>query len=309
MPIEQRKKARFKHYCEFIGFSVIAHIVRCFPLRTLQTLGNILGALGYYVLTSRRRVALRNLQNAYPTANRKVLEHIAQRSFQSVATTFMEILYYPMLTREKILERVTIENPELLIAAKNRGKGCLFVTAHYGSWELSIHSVALWYNGISLAIAKSLSNPLLDTVIYNYRSAYGSKVVPMQGSVRESLKILKQGGLVCMVADQAAAKESISVEFFGRAVPTFAGPAAFCLKTGATMLLGLAVRQKNGHYHIKLHEVRYDDLQGDTEDNIVTLTQRHVQLTEQLIREAPEQWMWMHKRWKHVPDRVNISAR
>lgn len=304
--MERKRNVRFQHYLELIGFYTIALVIRCLPLRYLYVMGGVLGSIGYRVLTSRRRVALRNLRNAYPDAKLETLKHIAKGSFKSVATTFMEILWYPRFTCERIRQRVTIENPEVLSNARSRQKGCVFITAHYGSWELSIHSVALAYGGKALAIAKPLSNPLIDRVVHHYRSAYGSKIIPMQGSVRESLRTLQEGGIVCMAADQAAAKESISVEFFGRNVPTFAGPAAFCLKTRATMLVGLPIRQFDGTYRMRLHEIGYDDLHDDSEENIIELTRRHVHLTEELIREVPEQWMWMHKRWKHVPDRVEI---
>ena len=130
--------------------------------------------------------------------------------------------------------------------------------------------------------------------------------MPMGMSVREIIRTLQQGGIIALVADQTAPKESVSVEFFGRQVPTFEGPAVFCLKTGAPIVLGCTVRQNDGNYTMHLEHVPSDDLVHYSEENVRELTQRQVRLTEEIIQQHPEQWMWMHKRWKHVPDRVEI---
>ncbi len=133
---------------------------------------------------------------------------------------------------------------------------------------------------------------------------FGLKIISMDMSVREILRTLQQGGIIALAADQSATKESVSAKFFGREVPTFQGPAIFCLKTGAPIILGGAVRQNDGNYTMRLVQVPSDDLMSASEENVLELTQRQVQMTEELIRQYPEQWMWMHKRWKHVPDRV-----
>lgn len=299
-----KKNKRLQHILELAGFVILGVFIRCIPLRFLHKVGAVLGTLAYRLLTSRRRVTLRNLRNAYPEASEQTLEHIARGAFCSVTTTLMEILHYPRMNSETILRRITIDNPELLTRTAESGRGCVFLTAHYGSWELAMQSAAIVYGKKGIAIAKPLSNPYLEKIIHRYRSAYAVTVLPMQGSVRECLKVLKEGGIVCLAADQAAAKESITVEFFGREVPTFAGPAAFTLKTSAVLLVGLALRLPDGTYRMHLYEVNTEDLKGDSDENILELTKRHVRLTEELIKEVPEQWMWMHKRWKHVPERI-----
>ena len=126
-------------------------------------------------------------------------------------------------------------------------------------------------------------------------------------SVREILRTLKEGGIVALAADQSAPKESVMVNFFGRNVPTFQGPAIFSLKTGAPIILGCTVRQENGNYTMHLAHVPSDDLNGVSDENVLELTRRQVQMTEAIIRQKPEQWMWMHKRWKHVQDHTETA--
>jgi len=124
----------------------------------------------------------------------------------------------------------------------------------------------------------------------------------MEFAVREVMRTLQKGDFVGMAADQSAARESITVNFFGRLVPTFAGPAVFSLKTGAPILMGLATRQGDWTYSLRFTEVPCDDLKEYSEDAVAELTRRHVAMAESMIRIHPEQWLWMHRRWKHADD-------
>ncbi|HTP14086.1 MAG TPA: lysophospholipid acyltransferase family protein, partial [Bacteroidota bacterium] len=142
-----------------------------------------------------------------------------------------------------------------------------------------------------------------DVRINRWRTMFGNSIVPMESAVRELLRLLHEGKAVGMVADQTAAKESISIPFFGREVPTYEGPAMFSLKTGAPLLLGLAIRREDGTYSGRFEEVPSADISGYTKEHVAELTRRHVAMMEAIIRRYPDQWMWMHKRWKHVPSR------
>jgi KDO2-lipid IV(A) lauroyltransferase len=300
---------RWKHLTEYAVFWLLQAVVRLLPLPLVHRTGHVLGRLAYPFLTSRRRVALKNLHNAFPDLEEKQREEIARRSFQSVAATFVELLWQKNLKdKEQLRRRLRIENPEIMEYACDRQKGVVFLSAHFGSWELAFQGLSAYVSRPITAIVKPQSNPYVDRLITQWRGMYGAKVVPMGISVRETLRALQQGGIVAMAGDQSAPKESIAVEFFGRDVPTFQGPAVFSLKTGAAIVLGLAVRQPDGDYTMNLKEVPTADLHGATPENIYELTRRQVRMTEDIIRTCPEQWMWMHKRWKHVPDRIEAAA-
>jgi len=194
----------------------------------------------------------------------------------------------------------------LLEQLRGKQKGIVFLTAHFGSWELAIQAISVYTNAHVCTIAKAQSNIFVDRVINQWRMLFGLKIIPMGVSVREIIRTLQQGEIIALAADQTAPKESVSVEFFGRHVPTFQGPAVFSLKTGAPIILGCTVRQKDGNYKMHLVQVPGDDLVGFSDEHVLELTKRQVRLTEEIIRQYPEQWMWMHKRWKHVPDRVEM---
>ena len=296
-----------KHVAEYIFFRCFSFIIGIMPLRLVHTTGFALARLAYPLLKSRREVAQRNLRNAFPEMEPREREQIAFRSFQNIAATFIELLWSEKMTKEIIRKRVSIDNYEMLERLREKKKGIVFLTAHFGSWELAIQSVSVYTEATVFTIAKSQSNELVDRLINRWRELFGLKIVPMGASVREILRTLQEGGIVALAADQTAPKESVSVEFFGRQVPTFQGPAVFCLRTGAPVVLGCTVRQENGNYIMHLVHVPSDDLIGFSDEHVVELTQRQVRMTEDIIRQYPEQWMWMHKRWKHVPDRVEAA--
>ncbi len=300
-------KKKIQHRIEYILFLGIGFLIRLLPVFMLYNLAALLVDILYPLLKKRRNVALQNLLNAYPEKQRNELEKIVRGSFISVAATLLELLWLPRFTNETLKQFIVLENPEFLNSEIASGKGSILISAHFGNWELSMQIAQLYLSVPCIAVEKVQANPLIHDRIHEYRKKFGAVVLPMELSVREILKTLQAGGAVAMAADQAAAMESVEVEFFGRAVPTYQGPAVFSLRMGVPILIGFAVRQRDGTYRLKFQKVPSDDLIGASEKNIAELTQRHTKMTEEIIREHPEQWMWMHKRWKHVPDRVHIS--
>jgi Kdo2-lipid IVA lauroyltransferase/acyltransferase len=298
---------KIKHVVEYAFFRCLGFIVRLLPLRLVHKTGFTLARAAYPLLKSRRKVALRNLRNAFPEMDEQRREQIAYHSFQHISATFIELLWSLNMTKELIKQRVCIDNFDLWERLQERNKGIVFLTAHFGSWELAIQAISVYTDSTVCTIAKSQSNIFVDRTINRWRELFGLKIVPMGVSVREILRTLQQRGIVALAADQTAPKESVPVEFFGRPVPTFQGPAVFSLKTGAPIVLGCTVRQENGNYKMHLVHVPSDDLIDFSDKHVFELTQRQVRMTEEIIRQYPEQWMWMHKRWKHVPDRVEAS--
>ena len=295
---------KIKHVAEYVFFRCFSFLVKFMPLHLVHTTGFALARLAYPLLKSRREVAQRNLRNAFPEMEPRKREQIAFQSFQNISATFIELLWSEKLTKEVIKKRVCIDNYDVLERLLEKKKGIVFLTAHFGSWELAIQAISVYTGMPVCTIAKSQSNILVDRLINRWRELFGLKIVPMGASVREIIRTLRHGGIIALAADQTAPKESVSVEFFGRQVPTFQGPSVFCLKTGAPIVLGCTVRQENGNYNMHLVHVPSEDLNGFSDENVLELTQRQVHLTEDIIRQYPEQWMWMHKRWKHVPDRM-----
>lgn len=291
-----------KHLIEYCFFLLIGFGVRLLPLPVVQHLGASAGELLYALFGFRRAVTVDNLRRAFPDLSEREIDRLARASFRSVGTALFEFLWFPRFEPRHIREVARIENPELVKELHGRGKGIILLTAHFGNWELLAQSMHVEL-GLPLSIiVKPQSNPWVDRKINHWRTRWGNKVVPMGVAVREILRTLQEGGVVGIVADQSAPKESIAVQFFGRDVPTYEGPAVFSLKTGAPLMIGFAIRQPDGTYRSRFEEVPTDDLNGSSETNVLELTRRHVAITEKYIRAHPHLWMWMHKRWKHVQD-------
>ncbi|HXG37805.1 MAG TPA: lysophospholipid acyltransferase family protein [Bacteroidota bacterium] len=291
-----------KHLIEYWFFLLLGFGVRLLPLRVVQRLGASAGELLYTLFGFRKAVAVDNLRRALPDLSEREIDQIACSSFRSVGTALFEFLWFPRFRPETIKEVARIENPELVKELHGRGKGIILLTAHFGNWELLAQSMHVEL-GLPLSIiVKPQSNPFVDRQINRWRTLWGNKVVPMGVAIREILRTLHEGGVVGIVADQSAPKESSAVQFFGRDVPTYEGPAVFSLKTGAPIMIGFAIRQPDGTYRSRFEEVPTRDLNGYSEANVLELTRRHVAITEKYIRAHPHLWMWMHKRWKHVQD-------
>jgi KDO2-lipid IV(A) lauroyltransferase len=204
---------------------------------------------------------------------------------------------------------VHFDKPELVREAYEEGKGLLLLTAHFGNWELLAQCIIAVFGFPVSFIVKTQSNRFIDRRVNKRRTRLGNKTIPMETSLREVLRALREGEAIGLVADQAAPKENVPVEFFGTMVPTHQGPSVFSLKMGSPIVAIFSVRKPDGSFDMLVTRVPSEDLKGYDEAKATELTRRHVKITEDIIRQFPDQWMWMHKRWKHVsPEDENIGS-
>jgi KDO2-lipid IV(A) lauroyltransferase len=284
---------------EFILFSFFGFVVRLLPLRLAQLTGRFVGSVGYYVARRRRLIAIDNLSHAFPDKTGEDIKRIAVGAFRSYGICISEFLWFPRLTPERLRKLVRIINVDLAAAAHSRGKGVVFVSGHFGNWELSALASAHFTGYPMTIIVQNQRNRLVNEVINRYRCIWGNSVVPMESSAREILRNLSEAQAVGILADQSAPTEGIYVDFFGRPAATHDGPAIFSLRTGAPIVIGFLVRQTNGRYELTYEEISSSDLDDYSERNVAELTRRHVAVLEKYVRQYPDQWLWMHRRWKH----------
>ena len=293
---------RVRFIVEYILFQIVAGVVNILPLRLARWKGSALGGLAYFLWGRRRRVALENLTKAFPEKSHKEIEGIARGAFRNVGISLLELLWFSRMTTDRIRSLVRFDKPDLIKESYARGKGLLLLTAHFGNWELLAQSIIVHFGFPLHIIVKTQSNRLVDRKINQRRTRFGNSVIPMETSLREVLRALHSGEAVGIVADQAAPQENVPIEFFGRSVPTHQGPAVLSLKVGSPLVALFSVRQADGSYQVYVQEVPMQDIREFTRENVIELTKRHTKLTEEFIRRYPDHWMWMHKRWKHLPE-------
>ncbi len=265
--------------------------------------GGILGKVAFYLLRRERERSLEGLRVAFGRdKSEKELNRIARRNFQNLGKGLIEILNLRHLTRRQIESLVTIEGEEYLKAAESSGKGTVLITGHIGNWELL--GAVLSLKGYRLhVIAAPLYDPRIDELIIRLRSKFNIETIS-RGSPSSSKKILgvlKKKEILALLIDQDTQVKGVFVNFFNQKAHTPAGAAQLALKSDATTITFFITRLPGDRHKITINKpmtlVRSDDNKKDIEVNTAIFTAK----IEEHIKQYPEQWVWMHRRWKTQP--------
>jgi KDO2-lipid IV(A) lauroyltransferase len=249
-----------------------------------------------------QKVAMENLRLAFGTEKSdQELRSIAQRSYQHLGFSLAELARVMVSPPQRVMEWVRIEGMDHFIDAHKKGRGVLYLTAHLGNWELMALTQSLQGYPISV-VARPVDNPLLEGLLSSLRSRWGNRVVRKGGALREVLKLLKRGETVGFLLDQnVAIDQGVFVNFFGRLACTHKTLALLALKTGAAVLPAFTFREEENKHRIVVEPPVSLEESGDTERDLVINTQKFTSLIESYIRKYPDQWLWVHRRWKTQP--------
>lgn len=273
---------------------------RILPFGLCHTLARPLGYLAWW-LGARRVVALRNLELAFPNLPSHERERLGRGSLINLITVYLELLTIRHLSDRELARVLDVENIELLREIDSRG--AILLSAHFGNWELlAFGAAALAGIPFSIIVKEQRDFGQLERM----RTARGNALIPTARGAREASALLRRGGILAMLADQAAAERDALVEMFGLPTYTYDAPARLALRYRPRVIVGFAVRKRDGTYRVRLREIEHDDLL-DTPEGARELMQRYVALLERTIREHPEQWVWQHRKWKNTPGVVYAS--
>lgn len=265
----------------------------------------LLASFVYYLDFHHRHIAAVNLKIAFPESSARERNKIARRSFQNTAMNLLEISKLPDLTSRNISSLVTYDPVQGLNnyrSAVQKGKGILYLTGHFSSWELLPAAHALHGYPLSF-ITRPLDNARLDRYLLRIRESKGNRVIAKKNSARQILSSLKSDGAAGILMDQnTGLQEGIFVDFFGVPAATTTGMAIFALRTDAPVLPGYLTPMRNGRYTIKFLPPVEITRTGDMNLDLRINTLRFNEVLERIIREQPESWLWGHKRWKYQPD-------
>jgi KDO2-lipid IV(A) lauroyltransferase len=214
----------------------------------------------------------------------------------------------PSITRENVHEWVDLEGLEHFEAGIAQGKGLLTIIAHFGNWELMPVTAPFILIKSSYIVYRPLDSPVFDNMVEYVRTINGNVMVPKGGSGKRIMDLLKQNNCIGILSDQnVSAREGVFVDFFGRPACTSVGLAVLALRSGAPVLPMFMARQKSGKYKFILKPLVEISRTGDYEADLLENTQRFTKVVEEVVREYPDQWFWIHQRWKTKKCQVGIG--
>jgi Kdo2-lipid IVA lauroyltransferase/acyltransferase len=286
-----------RYLLEYLAVRSVALVVRALPLSTVRRLGEGLGLVFYLVDRVHRRIALANLEVAFPKKSADECRAIAKAMFQHFGRLLLELLKFSSLSRDRQMALVDWEGEERVRLALAQGKGILFCTGHFGFWEHQALAHALKFEPMAV-MARPLDNPKLHDLLERIRTSNGNDVVYRRGAVRKSLRLLADGKAVGILIDQhMTSADAIYVDFFGRPAATTSTLAALAIRTGAPVIPLFAFPVKGGRYRM-IYEHPVEPPSPDSEDPVREFTQRCTDVLEMHVRRHPELWLWMHRRWR-----------
>lgn len=289
-------RSPFRNRFEWAVVSLLMGLLRALPRSASFALAR--GFTGTLRLAVPRytRIANRNLQLAFPEFSETRKRRCVDGCFRNMARILTAVAKFPCITRENVGQWIRYEGFEHFEAALRRGKGVVFATGHLGNWELSAYAHALLSEPMGFVV-RPLDNPLLDQLSVYYRTLSGNHVISRRESARPLIQMLRANQAVGILADQNTTEDrGVFVNFFGAPACVDAGLAKLAAHTGAAIIPGFAVwSDAESRYILKFYPPieAIGDRMKDTQAVQTAL--------EQAIREYPEQWLWIHRRWKTRP--------
>src|SRR5580693_10118855 len=272
------------------------------PRSTARQVGAAFAALAYQVRTPLRRAAMFNLQLAFPDMSEAERKRIVRGMVRQIGWMAGEFSQFPKYTAANISQIVTIDGAKNFECAQRRGKGVLFLTGHMSAWELAPFAHALHGHPLHFLV-RPVANPHVDALVNRYRCLSGNRPIEKNKSARAILKVLGEAGTVGILMDHnTSLDEGVFVNFFGVPASTSSGLARLALRTDAAVVPGFllwdASRRK---YRLRFEKAVELARTGNEEADVIENTQRFTQVIEEHVRQYPDQWLWVHKRWKTRP--------
>ena len=258
--------------------------------------------LAYLLVGRFRRVAERNLTLAMPELSAAEHRRIARGVFRNLGRMLAEFAHFPHYTRENVARVIAYDGFENYAEGVRRGRGVLFLTGHLGAWELGAFAQSVYGYPLHVVI-RALDNPYLNELVNSHRTLAGNRIIEKRDFLRGILEALKNGQTVGILMDQnSSEQEGVFVPFFGVPACTASGFAKIALRTEAAVVPAFAFwDRERGRYRLRFDPPLDLVRTGDPEEDVRANTQLFMRVLEQHIRRHPDQWLWIHRRWKTRP--------
>jgi len=279
-------------------FRLIIFIGRPFPVRVGYFVAPIIADICYLFYGSGRRALYQNLSRVLGTSDRRVLGRVARRSIRNFSKYVVDFIHFYTMSPEDIRRRIVFDDFERVDAAVAEGKGIIFVTLHFGNWDMGAAGLAVYGYPVD-AIAETFELPQMNDLVQGYRRHLGVNIIPMERVGPGVLRALRRGDILALLIDVPAPGASVEVEFFGALAEVAAGPARLALRTGARVIPAVLAREP-GHDElirpILDFDVRFQP-SGNEEQDVRELTQQTMSSLERFIRQYPDQWFMFRPMW------------
>lgn len=286
----------------FYGFTarLIGFFVSLLPRSVALIFGGWLGKFVYSVAVEQRRLACKHIHQCLDVSDIHQVRIIAKKCFENLGKTVVEFMRFHRMSGEKIQKYVRIEGAQHVENAIAMGKGVILITGHFGNWELLAASITAKVAPVT-PIVRELRSPRLNSLVSGYRDKAGYATIDRDTGIRNALRCLRGNGLLGIVADVDTTVNGVFVDFFGRPAYTPYSPIAFSIKTGAPIIPTFIIRQLDNTHHVIIEPPLTLEQFDDKEKELVVNTQKFTRIIEGYVQKYPEQWIWMHNRWKTQP--------
>lgn len=306
-----KSSSRIADFAVYLVVRMAVCFLQTLSFRVACQVANGLSWLVYQVDRRHRLVALDNLWHAFGDGDAAERDQMVRACYRHFCTMLMEIIHLPRLLRpENWKEHMTMYNARPALAALLSDRPVLIVSGHFGNWELGGYIIAL-FGFRTHAIARPLDNPYVDAFLRRFRERTGQKVLNKDGDFDKMQEVLATGGIMLTLGDQDAGQKGQFVDFFGRPASTHKAVALLALEYNVPMIVLTSTRalssgafgSKYWRYDGAVADVIDPEEYKDRPDAVPALTQRFTTALERMIRLHPEQYFWLHRRWKHQPKR------
>ena len=302
LPRRRKPPKPFRDFAAYLALRLVVGIIQALTDWAARTLALTLAWLAYRIDARHRRVADENLRHAFPDLSAAARDRLVRGCFRHFATLLVEVARMPRkLHPHNWRDHVELADGGALATAMTSGRPVMLVGGHLGNWELAGYALGL-LGFRTHAIARPLDNPYFDRYLRKFRERTGQRVLAKRGDFDQMTELMKRGGVLGTLADQDAGRRGLFVTFFNRPASTHKAIALMALEYNVLLLVvGVPKIAEPMRYRVILEDAIDPADYAGHPDAVIAITQRYTTALERIARRYPEQYFWLHRRWKHQP--------
>ena len=292
-----------RHKLEYAPVWLLVRFIGILPRPLARAFGILLGYKMFFLLPRLRRVGMRNLEIAFPEKSKRERKKILRGVYRSLGRQLAEFCMFPRYTRENTKHLFSYDGFENYESANARGKGIFYLTGHIGGWEVSSFLHSLHGHPMHI-IVRDLDNPYVQRLVQRYRSLHGNQTHDKDDFARGLIAAMRAGeGVGVLMDTNMTPPQGVFVDFFGTPACTASGIARVALRTDAAVIPAFMIWDSVlSRYRLRFEPAIDLIRTGDDESDAIANTARFTKAIEDIVRRFPDQWLWVHRRWKTRPE-------